>query len=154
MWTTKKVWEVEKGQLTVLTVPKATLSFQIKLFKSQFLFFWYEEDERGGETDDKRPIWLRQLHFFFLLPLSLIRLVLIITLKERLCSEIGYAQPQDGNFVQFWDNVGFERQDGGQVVQFSIETLPSRARYGYDRFWLKKTKKGKVSEILLQSIYY
>ena len=26
---------------------------------------------------------------------------LFITLKERLCSEIGYTQPQDGNFVEF-----------------------------------------------------
>ena len=76
------------------------------------------------------------------LRLPLIRLfVLIVTLKERLCSEIGYAQPQDRNFVQFWDNVGFERQDRSQVVQLPIETLPSRARYGYDRFGWKRKEK-------------
>ena len=100
----------------------------------------------GMRTDDK---WLRQLHFFlgYLLGyLDSFACSFIITLKERLCSEIGYAQPQDGNFVQFWDNVRFEWQDRSQVVQLPIETLPIKARYGYDRFgW--KTKKGKVSEI-------
>ena len=152
MRTTKKVWEAEKRAADSFDSSKSHTFFSDQTFQITISFLLIWGGWEGGETDDKWPIWLRQLHFFFLLPLSLIRLVLIITLKERLCSEIGYAQPQDGNFVQFWDNVGFEWKDGGQVVQFSIETLPSRARYGYDRFgWKKKQRKEKF---LLQSIYY
>ena len=105
----------------------------------------------GGEEQMISNQLLRQLHFFLLLPFGLIRL--IVTLQERLCSEIGYAEPQDGNFVEFWDNVWFERQDRGQVVQLPIETLPCRARYGYDQFGWKKQLE-RVSQILWQSIYY
>ena len=105
-----------------------------------FLLIWVWGWE-GMRTDDK---WLWQLHFFlgYLLGyLDSFACSFIITLKERLCSEIGYAQPQDGNFVQFWDNVRFEWQDRSQVVQLPIETLPSRARYGYDRFGWKRKEK-------------
>ena len=82
----------------------------------------------GIDEDEEQMIsgQLRQLHL-------IIVWFGFVTLEERLCSEKSNAQPQDGNFVQFWDNVWFEREDGGQVVQFSVETLPSRARYGYDQ---------------------
>ena len=55
------------------------------------------EDERVGEQMIRGRYGCDNYSFSLLY----LFFALFITLKERLCSEIGYTQPQDGNFVEF-----------------------------------------------------